>query len=83
MQLPATPLLVQLSTLFSTIWRRHLPICTTIGMFSPTGTSESVKLPLASVWVARMASSACAPPQVSQLAPAPNAGSASPGCRGT
>ena len=48
-------------------------------MFVPAGTSASTKLPLASVCVARRASSDAAAPQELQLAPEVNGGNGAVG----
>ena len=39
----------QAGTLATVIWRRHLPVCMTSGMFAPDGTFFSEKRPCASV----------------------------------
>src|SRR5579872_2954719 len=74
-QLPVTEFGTQGRTVVSRISRRHLPICTTTGMFVPLGTFVSVKEPSVAVVVTATALSAAAPPQVLHVAPVVKAGS--------
>src|SRR5882672_9835812 len=70
----ATRLSTHELTVERVIFRRHLPICTTRGMFDPDGTLSSLNLPSAPVCASAMADKMPAPAHVSQVAPDVKAG---------
>ena len=67
-----TAVLVQEPTVGTTAWRRQRPIWTTIGMFEPTGTLLSVKVPSTAVTVLTSGEPDAVALQLSQETPAGN-----------
>src|SRR5579859_8000698 len=85
--LGSTLVVAQSATVGNMMRRRHLPICTTSGIWlcgaiAVVGTLERVNFPVTSVWATATALS-IAPAQESQFAPVLNAGRLPLGSSGT